>query len=67
MGAGTDYATGADGYLHALESYDGDRRWRFDVFDRPAADPTDRVGPSPSVADGSVFVGSADGSVYAIE
>lgn len=67
VGAGTVYATGTDGYLHALESDDGDRRWRFDVFDRPASDPTDRVGSSPSVADGAVFVGSADGSVYAIE
>lgn len=64
-----------DGYLYALESESGSEVWRFDLGSGdkervlPATDPPyeyDYLHSTPAHHDGLVFVGSADGALYAV-
>ena len=70
------YFASDDGYLYAVGLADGQRRWRFDLGSRemqrmlPSLDPPydyDYLMSSPTVAAGVLYVGSADGHLYAID
>jgi outer membrane protein assembly factor BamB len=75
---GLVYFSSDDGYLYAVHADDGTQAWRTDIgnfLDRTARenlgnspDPTgyDYVQSSPVVADGTVYVGSLDGNLYAL-
>jgi len=52
------YATGT-GALRAVDRATGEERWRFD--------PASRISGSPAVADGTVFVGTSRGRLYAVD
>jgi outer membrane protein assembly factor BamB len=58
----TVYVGGGDGTLYALDAATGDTQW---TFTRPAAG----VGSSPTVVDGTVYVGSGfeDGALHAVD
>ncbi|MDB4908808.1 MAG: Pyrrolo-quinoline quinone [Gemmatimonadetes bacterium] len=69
---GAVYVGSADGYLYAFDATTGARRWRFATtgvtleskkfgFDRRT------VQASPAVSGNSVFVGSRDGFLYAVD
>jgi len=69
---GVVYAGSADGSMYALALDDGRRLWRFDTEGRgleSARYGYDRrtITSSPAVADGAVFFGSRDGSLYAVD
>ena len=76
--AGLAYFTSDDGYLYALNAQSGNQAWRVDIGnvsesekrENPGTnpDPTrfDYLQSSPIVVDGWVYVGSADGKVYAL-
>ena len=48
-----------DNYVYALDAATGNERWRFETGRE--------VNSSPTVADGTVFVGSFDNRVYALD
>jgi outer membrane protein assembly factor BamB len=65
-----------DGFLYALGVEGGDERWRFDLgsaeLERrlPATTPPfdyDYLHSSPTTRDGVVYIGSADGNLYAVD
>ena len=69
---GVVYAGSADGSLYAIALADGRELWRFDTEGRrldSARYGYDRrtITSSPAVADGAVFFGSRDGSLYAVD
>ena len=69
---GVVYAGSADGSLYAIALVDGRELWRFDTEGRrldSARYGYDRrtITSSPAVADGAVFFGSRDGSLYAVD
>lgn len=69
---GTVVVGSADGSVYAFDAVTGASRWRFDTAGR-ALDSGDfgfdrkTVQSSPAVADGRVFVGSRNGSLYAVD
>jgi eukaryotic-like serine/threonine-protein kinase len=79
---GAVYVASTDGYVYAVDSQTGTLRWRFKTAGerrysapgihgiKPAgkmmADPFDMFISSPTIADGVVYIGSGDHSVYAI-
>ncbi|GAB3023603.1 CARDB domain-containing protein [Natronobiforma cellulositropha] len=50
---------GNDGYVHAVDVETGDERWTYEIGDG--------FDSSPTVADGTVYIGSQDGRYYALE
>ncbi len=69
---GVVYAGSADGSLYAIALEDGRELWRFDTEGRRLDSSRygyDRrtITSSPAVADGAVFFGSRDGSLYAVD
>ena len=69
---GVVYAGSADGSMYAIALEDGRRLWRFDTEGRgleSARYGYDRrtITSSPAVADGAVYFGSRDGSLYAVD
>lgn len=64
-----------DGFLYMLRQSDGQLMWKFDLHDRtvrrhlPAPDNAhyDYLASSPVIAQDSVFIGSGDGRLYAID
>jgi outer membrane protein assembly factor BamB len=70
---GTVYFASDDGYLYALEAETGQEQWRLDIGNAavqrllPANDYNwDYLASSPAVADGMIYIGSADGFLYAV-
>ena len=74
------YFSSDDGFLYAVRADDGTKAWSTDIgnfYDRAAregfnmssVDPTgyDYVQSSPVVADGTVYVGSTDKNLYALD
>ena len=73
---GSVYFVSDDGFLYSVAISDGSRSWRFDLrsagIERvlPSIHPPyayDYLSSSPTVHQGMVFVGSANGTLYAIE
>lgn len=73
---GSIYFVSDDGFLYAVAATDGSRAWRFDLHSAgiervlPSLHPPysyDYLSSSPIVHQGVVFVGSANGTLYAIE
>ncbi len=56
---GTIYVGGFDGALHALDPRTGDDRWSYTT--------SDHIYASPALGERSVYIASADGSVYALD
>ncbi|MDQ3044889.1 MAG: PQQ-binding-like beta-propeller repeat protein, partial [Chloroflexota bacterium] len=50
------YVSSSDGFTYALNTDDGETRWRYGVGG----------GASPAVVDGTVYIGGADGGLYAL-
>ncbi|MCP3979405.1 MAG: PQQ-binding-like beta-propeller repeat protein [bacterium] len=76
VAGGSIYFTSDDGFLYKVSATDGKRSWRFDldsagierVFPSPLPPYAyDYLSSSPTVAHGTVFVGSANGKLYAID
>lgn len=64
---GVVYAVSDDGMLYAI-SVDGSERWSTDIGNALAErDDYDNYGSSPRIFDGTLFVGSADGGLYAVD
>ena len=66
------YFTDRDGYLYALNAATGQELWRFRVSEREfTAEGWDSwdagTWSSPAVVDGTVYTGSSDGHVYAVD
>jgi len=68
------YALSDDGYLYRLGRRDGKLQWRFDTRgntprDLPSATSTtyDYLASSATLADGVVYIGSADKRLYAVD
>ena len=66
------YFTDRDGYLYALDAATGQELWRFRISEREfTAEGWDSwdagTWSSPAVVDGTVFTGSSDGHVYAVD
>ena len=66
------YFTDRDGYLYALNTATGQELWRFRVSERAfTAEGSDSwdagTWSSPAVVDGTVYTGSSDGHVYAVD
>ena len=66
------YFTDRDGYLYALQAATGQELWRFRVSEREfTAEGWDSwdagTWSSPAVVDGTVYTGSSDGHVYAVD
>ncbi len=75
VAADTVYFASDDGYLRAV-TLEGEEQWRFDLGSRsfarilPHTQPPfayDYMASSPVVHDGGVFIGSADGNLYAVD
>lgn len=69
---GMVFVGGGDGFVYALDLEDGSLRWRFETAGasmNPADFGFDRtqIYSSPAVANGVVYVGSRDASLYAID
>ena len=67
---GSVFFTASDGHVYALDTATGAERWRFEVFGpRYLAANSAGAGTwlSPSVHDGTVYAGSLDWHVYAID
>lgn len=58
-GAG-EFSSDRTGYVHAFDANTGEEIWTVE-------DPDDWVRASPTVYDGTVFVGADDGTIYAID
>jgi outer membrane protein assembly factor BamB len=58
-GNSNQYVTNSDSFLYALAASDGTEQWRFQTRGKVVA--------SPTVAEGTVFVGDRDGTVYALD
>ena len=56
---GTVYVGGFDGALHALDPKTGEDRWSYTT--------SDHIYASPALGERSVYIASADGSVYAFD
>lgn len=59
-----------DGHVYALNTRDGTERWVYEIADgddRSRHTPSTGVGSSPIVVDGTLFVGSFNGRVYALD
>lgn len=83
VNSGTVYAVSLDGNLYAVDAATGKQRWSFATrgehrFTAPGIlgaqpsaeimpDPWDFFLSSPTVADGTVYVGSGDGHIYAVD
>jgi outer membrane protein assembly factor BamB len=72
VAAGTVYFTSDDNYLYAVDAQTGKETWRFDmgkaVMPRePIPRGWDYMQSSPAVADGVVYVGSANPNFYAVD
>jgi len=76
VAGGSVYFVSDDGFLYSVVTSDGSRSWRFDLqsagIERvlPSVHPPyafDYLSSSPTVHQGMVFVGSANGRLYAIE
>jgi len=52
---------GYNGYLHAIDASDGSEKWKTSFFTN------DRVVSPPTVADGTVYMGSEDHNLYAVD
>ncbi len=70
---GTIYFASDDGYLYALEAEAGQEQWRLDIGNAavqrlpPANDYNwDYLASSPAVSDDMIYIGSADGFLYAV-
>jgi outer membrane protein assembly factor BamB len=75
---GLVYFTSDDGYLYAIDAQDGTQAWRTDIGNFMPRDQRDNLGTSseptgydylqssPVVSYDQVYVGSADGNVYAL-
>jgi len=72
---GTVFFASDDGFLYALEAKSGAEVWRFDLGSSgmtrvlPATDPPyeyDYLHSSPVYHDGTIYIGSADGALYAV-
>lgn len=71
------YFSSDDGYLYALESEHGLEQWRVDIgniseravlsLSVTSSDFYDYRQSSPAIADGWIYIGSADGNVYALD
>jgi outer membrane protein assembly factor BamB len=70
------YFASDDSFLYCVATSDGSRTWRFDLHSAgiervfPSLYPPyayDYLSSSPTVHDGTVFVGSANGTLYAID
>ena len=66
------YFTDRDGYLYALDAATGRELWRFRVSEREfTAEGWDSwdagTWSSPAVVDGTVYTGSSDGHLYAVD
>jgi len=74
-GDGRAYISSDDGFVYAVDSLTGAQAWRSDIGNVTAvrdvsgnADPTfDYVQSSPVVVENRLYVGSADGNVYALD
>ncbi len=80
---GAVYFASADGYVYAVDARTGTPRWRFKTggerrFAAPGihgikpanqmmADPFDMFVSSPAIADGTLYIGSGDHNVYALD
>jgi len=64
---GAVYVGSADFHVYGIDATDGEELWRFEVGDRVRSSPAvvDAV-PAGGSGDGAVYVGSRDGSVYAL-
>ncbi len=79
QGSGVLYFTSDDGYFYALDAGDGVQIWRTDignvtevsvranVGNSPDPSGYDYVQSSPLLLDGRIYIGSADGKVYALK
>ncbi len=83
LSGGAVYFASADGYVYAVDARTGTPRWRFKTggerrFKAPGihgikpanqmmADPFDMFVSSPAIADGTVYIGSGDHNVYALD
>jgi outer membrane protein assembly factor BamB len=76
IGGATVFFASDDGFLYALEADSGNELWRFDLGSSkiarvlPATDPPyeyDYLHSSPVIHEGTVYIGSADGALYAID
>ena len=81
--AGAVYFASGDGYVYAVDATAGTLRWRFKTngerrFEAPGihgiqpanqmmSDPFDLFVSSPVIAEGTVYVGSGDRNVYALD
>lgn len=52
--------SGIEGWVHAVDAETGDEEWTFESADL-------WFNSSPTVADGTVFIGNDDGTVYALD
>jgi outer membrane protein assembly factor BamB len=78
LAAGLVYIASDDGYLYAVDAQSGEQAWRTDIGNAMPRDQRERLGTTPNpttydywqsspvVADGRVYAGSLDGSVYAL-
>lgn len=73
LAEGTLYFVSDDGNLYALDAVSGEETWRIDIGNDviarilPVERQWDYLQSSPTVAEGIVYAGSADGSLYAID
>ena len=72
LGADMAYIGSDDGYVYALDAASGEVSWRFEAGASYYSSPFPAGGsyyssPFPTVVDGAVYVGSADGNVYALD
>jgi len=72
---GTVFFASDDGFVYALEADSGAEVWRFDLGSSgmtrvlPATDPPyeyDYLHSSPVYHEGTIYIGSADGALYAV-
>ena len=48
-----------DGFVYALDAFSGKEQWAFKT--------AGRVRPTPAIANGSVYTGGMDGTLYALD
>ncbi len=78
IAGGLVYVASDDGHLYAVDAQNGQQVWRTDIGNTTTREVRARIGNSPSptgydyrqsspiVAESQVYVGSADGNVYAL-